>query len=288
MTIKHLVLSGGSWKGLFMVGIIKKLIEENYLVLSEIETFWATSVGTILAVFLCLKIDFLKLIDFFINVPFNKNKNINFNTFLEIYQNSGFMDKNFILSFLKSPFNSIDLNIETITLKEFYDYSEKEINFFCINYNTVETTCFNYKSHPDVKILDVLYCSCSLPIIFKPNKINDVIYLDGGLNVHYPSKYCLEKYENKEIFGIGIRTNNTEENEFNNLLEFITKLLDKILFLKQRNNFKMLENQIVVEMKSTNLSKSFSILSDYTERKNVINDGYKLAEDYLKKLNNSI
>ena len=283
MTIKHLVLSGGSWKGFNMIGALKKLIDEKYIVLNEIETLWGTSVGTLVSVFICLKMDIVKIIEFVKNVPLNNITNASLNTILEIYNESGLLDKKIFLGFLKSPFCAKDLNIETITLKEFYDYSGKELNLFCVNYNTVETTIFNYKNYPDVKLLDVIYCSCSLPMIFKPNKINDVVYLDGGLKAHYPSKYCLEKYENKEIFGIGSRTNIELQNNFSNLLDFMSKLMEKLLFLKQRDNFNLLENQLIIDYETSDYTKLINILSDNNERNKLITHGYKIAEDYLKK-----
>ena len=283
MTIKHLVLSGGSYKGFIMIGIIKKLIENKYIIINEIETFWATSIGTLISVMLSLKIDLIKLIEFVENVPINNYTNINFNTLMEIYQNSGFLDEKIFLGFLKSPFYAEDLNINTVTLKEFYDYSGKEINFFCVNYNTVEKICFNYKSHPNIKLIDVIYCSCSIPMIFKPKKINDIVYLDGGLKVHYPSKECLSKHNNNEIFGIYSKTSNVDETDFTNIIVFISKLINKIIFLKQRENFEVLENEIKILRKASNFSKILTVLSDRNERIKLINEGYKKADEYFKK-----
>ena len=56
MTIKHLVLSGGSWKGLYMAGAIDSLLDEKYFEKDSIETLWVTSVGGIISILLCLKI----------------------------------------------------------------------------------------------------------------------------------------------------------------------------------------------------------------------------------------
>ena len=92
------------------------------------------------------------------------------------------------------------LNIETITLIDFYKYSNIELNFFTVEFDTMNTINFNHHNNPNIKLLDALYSSCTFPYLFKPSKLENKIYLDGGINVHYPSKYCLEKHKNEEIF----------------------------------------------------------------------------------------
>ena len=57
MTIKHLVISGGGPLGLRYLGALKKLEQEEFWNLDNIESIYGTSVGAIIGAFICLKYD---------------------------------------------------------------------------------------------------------------------------------------------------------------------------------------------------------------------------------------
>lgn len=57
MTIKHLVISGGGPLGLRFLGALEHLEQHNYWKLQDIESIYATSIGSIIAVFICLAFD---------------------------------------------------------------------------------------------------------------------------------------------------------------------------------------------------------------------------------------
>ena len=40
MSIKHLVLAGGAYKGLYIIGAMKELIKQNYIDISNIENIY--------------------------------------------------------------------------------------------------------------------------------------------------------------------------------------------------------------------------------------------------------
>ena len=67
MSIKHLVLAGGAYKGLYIIGAMKELIKQNYIDISNIENIYGTSVGALIGVVMCLKLDYEIIINYFIN-----------------------------------------------------------------------------------------------------------------------------------------------------------------------------------------------------------------------------
>ena len=54
MTIKHLVISGGGPIGISFFGAIQHLCNNNFLNIEEVESYYATSIGTFMSVILCL------------------------------------------------------------------------------------------------------------------------------------------------------------------------------------------------------------------------------------------
>ena len=72
MSIKHLVLSGGAYKGLYIIGAMKELLKEKYINIDELENIYGTSVGALIGVIICLKLDYDMLIEYAVNFPFAK------------------------------------------------------------------------------------------------------------------------------------------------------------------------------------------------------------------------
>ncbi len=281
MNYKHLVLSGGSWKGLYMLGAIDFFLKEKYIKFNLLETIYATSVGSLIATLIALKIEWNTIIQYFINVPIKQLDNLNLDICLSMFNDCGILDKTFFIKLLGSLFKSKYLDIETITLNDFYKYSNIELNFFAIEFETMNTINFNHNDHPDIKLLDVLYSSCTFPYLFKPSKLNDKIYLDGGINVHYPSKYCLEKHKNEEIFGIYIRTKSCLESNLDNMLNFGISLIYKLVFTNQMENLEKLNNQFIIDTEGKMVNTIVELVKNKNLREKIINEGRRLSKIYL-------
>ncbi len=286
--IEHIVISGGSWKGLYMLGILKELINTKYLNIENIKTLWTTSIGGLLGIILSVKMDIDDIIDFYVNVPVKGYGNFTLNLLIEIYENCGLLDDKFIFNLLNNIFLARGLDIKTITLKEFYEYSNIEQHFFCVNYGTSETKDFNYLTNPNEKLLDVLYCSCSLPILFKPKSINKTIYLDGGMNIHYPSTFALKKHKNESILGITTKVSTTCSVEYDNLLTFLKNLFNKVFFYKQQKCYDLLVNEIKIKTDSVNIENIFMLMSNKEERKIIVEKGIEIAKEYLLEKKNKL
>ena len=56
MTIKHLIISGGGPIGFRYLGALQHLEQKGIWKLEDIQTIYATSIGTILAIMICLKL----------------------------------------------------------------------------------------------------------------------------------------------------------------------------------------------------------------------------------------
>ena len=78
---------------------------------------------------------------------------------------------------------NIDRNI---TLKEFYDMTKKTIYFYIGELNKFEVFYVNYKTHPEMKLIEAIYKSSSVPGIFIPIMEDDKCYIDGGLLNYFP------------------------------------------------------------------------------------------------------
>lgn len=202
-SIKHLVISGGANIGFVYLGLIKKLIENSIIVMEQIETLYCTSVGSIIAVCLSLGYAFQDLEDFFLERPWESVYKIDFHSIVRTIQKGGMFDKSVILETFKPLLLGKELSLD-ITLHEFYSYCKKDIHFFVTKYSSFELVDLHYKTHANWKLIDAIYASCCLPVLFEPLEHFGDYYIDGGLLKNYPLVQCIknERCNTNEILGI--------------------------------------------------------------------------------------
>jgi predicted acylesterase/phospholipase RssA len=79
MTIKHIVIPGGGPTGIKALGALQYLEQNGYWNIDNIETIYATSAGSIIAVLLCLKFDWDAINDYIIKRPWHEVTHLNIN-----------------------------------------------------------------------------------------------------------------------------------------------------------------------------------------------------------------
>tara|TARA_X000000950_G_scaffold42032_2_gene46398 strand:- start:23843 stop:24724 length:882 start_codon:yes stop_codon:yes gene_type:complete len=293
MTIKNLVISGGGLNGLIFLGIIKKLLDDKYLDLNNIKTIYGASIGSLIGVILCLKLDYNDIINYFIERPWHKviNKlDLNSSSLINFFSDKGLIDDKLIKIIFSNLLKAVDLD-EDITFLDLYKYSNKHLIISSVNVNTFTLDEFSYKKTPHMKIIDGIYCSSSLPLIFKPKYINGSYYIDSGLIKNYPDEQILKYGNIDETFGIAVLTplNEIQINQDDDIFKFVYKLLHKLLINFTREQVKVLKHEIRFEhVSSFSNEKTYDFFSNKEYRKEILEKGIKKAKLYLMSLNNSV
>tara|TARA_Y100000816_G_scaffold289946_1_gene277516 strand:+ start:1636 stop:2508 length:873 start_codon:yes stop_codon:yes gene_type:complete len=285
MTIKHIVLSSGSYKGLYMLGVLKHLEDIQYYSINNIENIYAVSVGSILAVLLAMKLDLNDIIDYVINRPWEKLFSIESEHLINSLYNKGILDINIFYSVFITFFKKEKIT-KDITMKEFYDKYKIRLQFIALNINTFENEILSHEKTPDLKLIEAVYMSCSLPFIFVPNMYNNNYYLDGGLINPYPLKMCINENENEnEIISIFIVDEKvkTTLNETDNILTFGLFLFNNLI-KKNRVKYKVPEfkNEILIPTDEMNMTDALSIINSTEVREKMIEQGIKYAKLFVK------
>ena len=144
---------------------------------------------------------------------------------------------------------------------------------------------FSYKTHPDWKLIDVVYCSCSLPLLFSPYFKDDKIYLDGGLFNNFPINECIKNVNNPdEIFGIS--RNNIDTNSpqitpykatmFDYMLKLMHNIIDNVI---SKNNLTTIKYNIKIDSSQISLYTVYLAANNIEERKRLISSGVKNWND---------
>jgi len=283
MTIKNIVLSGGGYNGLYMLGTIDNLLKSNFLNFNEIEKIYGTSFGALAGFIMCLKISWSKVIDYFIERPWNKMVNISLDSIIEMTSKKGLLDESFIYELLEKLILFCGLE-KNITFNQLYEYNNIELHTYHVELNSFKLIDCSYKSHPDLIVLEAIYSSCCLPFLFKPGKINDILCIDGGVLCSFPLNKCIESGVNEdEILAIEIIHSHNEKEIYDTSL--ITDY-GVFLFLKLMREVnkkqKKIKNYIALPCDMLNMDTIIKLLKDKDLRKDYIENGRKLCISFLE------
>ena len=265
MTIKHLVLCGGGPVGLSTYGALKYLNQHKFWELSNIESIYTCSIGSTIGVIISLDLEWKWIDDFFIKRPWMKIFNFDNINYLNFFKEKGILDESFWKKVFQPLFlaKSIDLDI---TLLEFYNLTNIEINFATTYINDLEKQNINYISHPRLKLITAIYISSCIPFLFKPYFEGSKCYMDGGLLNNIPINDCIIK-------------NNCDYNE---ILNFTNETNANYLYYQNDiNYYDCINNNSKIDKESIDFTNNNS------GKEEIINTDSNTTNQYNTDLNNN-
>ena len=289
--IKHIVCSGGGLIGYSFYGIIRETHKKGLWKLEDIESMYGTSVGSIFVVLMSLNYDWETMDSFLIRRPWQNVFKFNMYSVLESFTKRGIFDIQTIKDMLSPAFLGKDVPMN-ITMKEFYELTKIEIHIFVTELTSFEMVDISYKTHPDWKVVDAVYCSSSVPIIFSPHLVEDKCYCDGGLIINYPINVCLENGANPdEILGLNLAAFSDKDiikiNAESSLLDYAIMLFNMLIKMVLKSNsflpIATIKHEFIVKNPPLSIYDILNFTSNIEERQRLIQVGVDLA----KSLNSS-
>ena len=179
-----LVIAGSSTKGFSAVGYLEK----NQTLLKNIRSYSGTSSGSILVCMLACGYTPAEIFLLW-NDELSPFKNPKASA-MGLYSLDEFMQRldNFLMAKGIVYFSDFSHSVYVIAT----DITEDPIEY-----------CFSKKTTPEIKVIDAIKASCTIPGIFPPVMIKERMFIDGGLTNNFPYEY-LEGCS--KIFGINIRS----------------------------------------------------------------------------------
>jgi predicted acylesterase/phospholipase RssA len=273
-TIKHLVLAGGGAFGFIAYGALRESHRQGIWNLDNIVSIYGTSSGAMWALMVSLKFSWEVLDDFLIKRPWHHVFKINFNSIMTAYADCGILSKPVIDDTFRPLFKAKDIAMD-VTMKELFDITGVELHMFGTEIDTFRLVDFSYKTHPEWKVLDVVYISCCLPILFSPYKIENKTYCDGGFFSNYPLYYCYKNVENPdEILGIRGKFKETAEEHETTLFDYILSLMIKMKDTLSASEEKILiKHEVAIESGIVSIYDIYLATSNMEERLQLIQIG---------------
>lgn len=288
MTIKHIVFSGGAYKGLYFLGALDVLDKNKFYDINNINTIHAVSIGSMIAVLLCLKIPINVIIDYIINKPLKKLFSVDMENIYNITDELGIFNKTLLEDLYYSFFGSLELDYN-MSLKQLYEYSGIELIIPSVRLNEWTIEDFSYKTHPELSVIDATYMSSSLPFLLKPMKYKDSYYIDGGMINSYPLDRCIEcGYKNEEILSLIVR--NAQINLLNtndvNIFNFGWCVLNNILKASQDDYYRKgnAKYELSIPVRLLNIDDAVNVINSKEIRIEMINEGSQCANDFLERI----
>lgn len=291
--IQHLVISGGGINAFINFAILRASHEDGYWNIENIKSIYGTSSGGLVAIMICLKYDWLTLENFLVKRPWHHVFPVNWQIIMTAFTQRGFFEYKHILEAFLPLFKGKDISPD-ITLQEFYEWTGGiDLHFFSteVNEGLPKDVDISHSTHPEWKVLEALYCSMCLPILFQPFLKDSKCFLDGGSFLNYPVMPCiLTKGESAipHIWGLkrsSVEAINSEHyliDSEKNLLDstfiFIYKILERIV--QADISFPTPIREIVIPSPPLSLHEIFRIFEYEQARADLIKKGVELWQSY--------
>jgi len=285
--IKHIVLSGGGVSGFSEYGVLRESHNSGFWNINNIKSIYGTSSGSIISIFICLiylKYEWSDLDNYIIKRPWESIFKIDMYSIVNSFEKIGLLDIKVIEEIFIPLFNGIDIPI-SITMKEFFELTNIELHIYGSELNEFIPVDFSYKTHPDWKLIDVVYCSSCLPLLFAPYFKDDKIYLDGGIFNNFPISECIKNVDNPdEIFGISRNATTGQSIEltpnkptmFDYMLKIINSIIEKVI---SNPNVIPIKYNIQIDSSHISLYTIYLASNNIEERKRLINSGVQNWND---------
>jgi predicted acylesterase/phospholipase RssA len=273
-TIKHIVIPGGGGTGFIAYGALKESHAQGLWNIENIESIYGTSIGAIFAVVLALKYEWQILDDYLIKRPWQNIFKFNLQSFLQVFDKRGIYDTEVMYDIFKPLLNGLDLSIN-ITMRELYEFSGIEIHIYTTDLNSFECVDISHKTHPEWRVVEAVYSSCTLPILFSPLIKENSCYIDGGFLNDYPLMFCINDGAlPEEIFGIKKENLikkvvvNSNSTFFDYLIAILQSVLNKILGF---NEYPKIPYEIIVRDNPVSIESIIELAHNMDKRELMIN-----------------
>jgi predicted acylesterase/phospholipase RssA len=287
--IKHLVLSGGGAVGFIAYSILREANKSGIWNIDDIESIYGTSAGAIIGVFIALNYDWDEIDNYMIKRPWENVFKFDVGAVLRSFDSKGILGKKIIEEIICPLLRGKDLE-PTITMQELYEYSKIDIHIFSTEIHKYETVDISHKTHPNWRVIDAVYCSACLPIMFMPYLNDGGCYADGGIIINYPIYACLESGANPdEVLGITfpkqqetIQTITEETSLFDYLFFILNKMREHSYLYAIKNKDYTIKYEIEVDNAIDIVYDFVNVLSSQLKRSLLLDKGVEIWKKYME------
>lgn len=213
----NLVLSGAGIAGITYFGCLKYL-NENQELKKNIKNILGVSSGSIFSLFLLFDITYVECIKWLEKIKTMNLNNIKLKNFLNVQKDFGLDSSEGIIDAVKSIYDMRNILYDT-TFTDISKKFGKNLIIATANITTRDLFYFSINSTPNVKVLDAIKASTSIPLIFTPFKYDNELHVDAFIYDNFPMNYFKNSLDH--TFGLNLYTENIDPINISSYLESI-------------------------------------------------------------------
>ena len=293
-----LLFGGGGMKGIAYVGIFKRLEElvrerklleqssdfnrEECLVpLINIKTVCGVSVGSIFSLIYLIGFSYAEMLEEVLKKDFEKLKRIKIMNFATKF---GLDSGECFINWLKELMIKKGFDPE-ITLFNFNKKTNIDFQIMATNLNKYTYKKFNYLDTPDLKVLDAIRMSISIPFVFTVNEFEGDIHVDGGISNNYPVNLFdnLDNVLGFKLVNHGeLETHNVDEN-IDDIESFIYHILTCYVVQKEKYTSRNNEyKHCTVYIHTENITQAINFGLTAQQKHRLMEIGYNVTDNFFK------
>lgn len=175
-------------------------------------------------------------------------------------------------------------------MKGLFELSGIDLHLFTLELNSFEICDISHKTHPDLSVLTAVHMTSAIPVLFSPVCIEGKCYVDGGLVINYPLKYCLKDHSDevndilafKNVYDMVGGSIGEDSNVVDVVVSICQHLMTRMNLLTIPDI--CLPNQI--NQPSSGLSVDYfqKTLESEDFRRELVEDGVRTARSFITKL----
>jgi hypothetical protein len=197
MLPKHLVFCGGGTRCLVFLQTLVEL--EGRGILHDVVHYWGTSAGSLLAALLAVSKSALAVKKVMLSADFSKFRDIDVTNLLNITVSWGMDSGISLVCELERLFELLCAGSSKSTLSKY-----PGLHIVVADLTTHSTLVCDSNSYPDLRVIDAVRASMSLPIFFRPFEYKGHYWVDGGVRANFPWEYLPSDADRREALGFMI------------------------------------------------------------------------------------
>ena len=181
MLPKRLVFCGGGTRCLVYLQALVELETRNKLI--NVQDYWGTSAGALVAALLALSKSAIKTKSLMLEADYIKFRNFDIANLFSINTTWGLDDGHALMTQLQTLLDAIEPGSSKKTLAEV-----PHLNIIVSDLTAHETIICNSNTYPTLLIVEALRASMSLPLFFKPfvHEASGHLWVDGAVRANFP------------------------------------------------------------------------------------------------------
>ncbi len=193
---KRLVFSGGGTRCLVFLPTLLELEKKQQL--TQVQHWWGTSAGSLLASLLALTKSAQRVIDIMKETNYTRFRDVNIMNIMQITQTWGLDDCQSMVREVERVLELAKPGSSQYTMKDI-----QNLSIFVCDLHDHKTLQCSSETFPDMRLVDTIRASMTLPFFYTPfrNPANNHVWVDGGVDAHFPWKFLPTEEAKQESLG---------------------------------------------------------------------------------------